>query len=150
MAERTAKDVMTAQVHTVSAETSLEEVVQLLASHHISGVPVVDEQGGLLGVVTEADLIDEHKREARIPRAALFGFFPLPEDVLRDAARRGKSMTAGDLMSRKVITASEETPVHGLADLMVKQRINRVPIVRDGRLVGIVTRSDLVRDLARQ
>jgi hypothetical protein len=81
----TAKDVMTAEVLTVRAETSLEEIAQLLAEHHISGVPVVDEQRHVFGIVSEADLIDEHKREWRIPRTALYGLFPFPEDVLAKA-----------------------------------------------------------------
>jgi CBS domain-containing protein len=145
----TAKELMTTQVHTVRTDTPLMEIAQLLAEHHISGVPVVDSEGHVLGMVTEADLIDEHKREARIPRFALFGVFPLPDDVVSQAAREGKLLQAGQLMSRSVVTATEETTAHELADLMVKHRINRIPILRDGRLAGIVGRGDLLRAIAQ-
>jgi CBS domain-containing protein len=145
----TARQIMTTPVHTVCADTSVEEAVQLLASQRISGVPVLDGEGAILGMLTEADLIDEHKREAHLPRTLLYGVFPLPDDVLLEAARRGKMLKAGDLMTKPVVTATEETTIHELADLMVQHWINRIPIVRDGRLVGIASRSDLVRALAQ-
>ena len=145
----TAREIMTTAVYTVRADTSIEEAVQLLASRHISGVPVLDGEGAILGLLSEADLIDEQKREARLPRTLLYGVFPLPDDVLLEAARRGTMLKAGDLMTRPVVTATEETTIHELADLMMQQWINRIPIVRDGRLVGIVSRSDLVRALAQ-
>jgi CBS domain-containing protein len=144
-----ARQIMTTPVHTVCADTSVEEAVQLLASQRISGVPVLDGQGAILGMLTEADLIDEHKRETQLPRTLLYGVFPLPDDVLLEAVRRGKMLKASDLMTKRVVTATEETTIHELADLMVQHWINRIPIVRGGRLVGIVSRSDLVRALAK-
>jgi CBS domain-containing protein len=144
----TARDVMTTEAHTVQVDTPLEEVAQLLAAHHISGVPVVENNGQVIGMLSEADLLDEDKRAARIPRTALFGFFPVPEDVLKEAYRGGKHLTAGDVMTKKVATATEDTSVSKLADMMITRRINRVPILRDGKLVGIVSRADLVRALA--
>jgi CBS domain-containing protein len=146
----TARDVMTTDVQTVGADTLLADVAQLLAEHHISGVPVVDERRHVLGIVTEADLIDEHRREAHIPRVALYGLFPVPEETLSQAYRHGMELAARDLMTHKVVTASEETSVHELADLMLTRHLNRVPIVREGELVGIVTRADLVRALAKR
>jgi CBS domain-containing protein len=145
----TAREVMTPTVFTVRASDSIEDTVQLLASQHISGVPVVDGERQVIGILSEADLIDEHKREAAIPRTLLYGLIPLPNDVLAEAAHRGKILRADDLMTRPVVTATENMAVHELADLMVQRRINRIPVVRDGRLVGIVTRSDLVRALAQ-
>ena len=144
----TARQIMTTPVHTVCADTSIEEAVQLLASHRISGVPVVDGGGAILGMLSEADLIDEQKRETQLPRTLLYGVFPLPDDVLLEAVRRGKMLKAGDLMTKRVVTATEETTIHELADLMVQHWVNRIPIVRGGRLIGIVSRSDLVRALA--
>lgn len=148
MSKRTAGDVMTRQVHFVRAETPLGEVARLLAAHHISGVPVVDEQQQVIGIVSEADLIDEEKRRVPLPRAALFGLFPVPEDVLQDAFRRGMELTAGDVMTKRVITVGEAAPLAELAERMLARRVNRLPVVRDGRLVGIVSRGDLVRALA--
>lgn len=146
----TARDIMTGIVYTVQADASLDEIVQLMTSQRISGVPVVDDDRHVIGMVSEADLVDEHKREAAIPRTLLYGVFPLPDDVLCEAARRGKMLRAADLMSRPVVTATEETTLHELADLMVQHWINRVPVLRHGRLVGIVSRSDLVRALAQR
>jgi CBS domain-containing protein len=146
----TARDVMTTEVHVARADTPLEEIAQLLATHHISGVPVVENDGRVIGMVSEADLIDEDKRSARIPRTALYGFFPVPEDVLKEAYRGGQHLTAGDVMTKKVALATEDTPVSKLADLMIARRINRVPIHRDGKLVGIVSRADIVRALAER
>jgi CBS domain-containing protein len=145
---RTSKDVMTAEVQTIRADTPLEEIAQLLVAHHISGVPVVDDQRHIIGIVTEADLIDEHRRETLIPRTALYGFFPIPEEILVKAYDTGKKLKARDVMTKRVITATEQTSAHELADLVVTRHINRVPIVREGKLVGIVSRGDLVRALA--
>jgi CBS domain-containing protein len=148
MDELTVRDVMTTEVQAVRADASLEEIAQLMATHHISGVPVVEDDGRVIGIVSEADLIDEEKRHARLPRTALFGLYPMPEDVLRAAYRGGQSLKARDVMTKKVITATEDRSVSELADMMITRRINRVPIVRDGKLVGIVSRADLVRAFA--
>lgn len=143
----TAKDVMSREVLTVCEDTPLLEIATLLATNHISGLPVLDERERVVGIVSAADLIDEHKRERRIPRVALYGLFPIPEDLLAEAYGGGKGLTARDVMTRKVATASEQTALHELADVMVTRHINRVPIVRDGKLVGIVCRGDLIRSL---
>jgi CBS domain-containing protein len=139
---------MTTEVHTVREDTSLEEIGRLLAAHRISGAPVVDDEGRVVGMVSEADLIDEHKRDAHIPRFALYGVFTLPEDVLKKAFDSGKKLKARDVMTKRVATSTEDRPVHELADTMVRRHINRVPILRDGKLVGIVSRGDLVRAMA--
>jgi CBS domain-containing protein len=75
--------------------------------------------------------------------------FPVPDDVLIEASRHGMTLLAKALMSRNVVTATEETPVHELADLMATHRVNRIPVLRDGELVGIVCRADLVRALTQ-
>jgi CBS domain-containing protein len=148
MSNLKARDVMTTEVQTVGVDTPLEEIARLLAARHISGVPVVDNAGSVVGIVSESDLVDEHKREARIPRVALYGVFPIPDDLLIEAARHGMTLPARDLMTPKVVTATEETTVHELGDLMARHEVNRIPILRDGRLVGIVCRADLIRALA--
>jgi CBS domain-containing protein len=149
MAERTAKDVMTTSVHAVRPHQTLREAVELMAAQHVSGLPVVDADGKVLGMVTEADLIDEHKREAAIPRTALFGLYPIPDAATIAAYEGGMKLQVQEVMSKPAVTASEETSLHELADLMVRRHINRVPIVRGERLVGIVSRADLVRSLAK-
>jgi CBS domain-containing protein len=148
MAAQTAKDVMTTIVHAVRPYQTLREAAELMAEHHISGLPVVDADGKVVGMVTEADLIDEHKREAAIPRTALYGLFAIPDETVIAAFQGGMKLQVQQVMSKSVTTATEETTLHEVADLMVRRRINRIPIVRGGMLVGIVSRGDIVRALA--
>ena len=145
MADCTAADVMTRDVKTVKPDTPLGEVAALLVEHDISGVPVVDDEGHIVGIISEADLVNEKKRKAAIPKIGLFGLWTIPMETLEKAYHEGCSLMAKDLMTRKVITATEDTPLSELAEIMVTKHINRIPIVRDGKLVGIVARSDLVR-----
>jgi CBS domain-containing protein len=149
MAERVASDIMTKPVHTVRPQATLEEAAQLFVTHHISGAPVVDTDGRLLGIVTEADLIDPEKRRAAIPRTALFGLFPIPDEALLSAFNGGRTLPVRDVMTGDVVTATEQTPVTEIAQMMLDNRINRVPIMRDYRVVGIITRTDLLRAFAK-
>lgn len=142
-----AKDIMTREVKTVAPQATLREAAELLATHGISGAPVVDESGQVVGIISESDILDEKKRYRALPRMALWGLRPIPEDFLREAYQEGLSLQVERLMSRDVITAEEETPVEELVRLMVSRRINRVPILREGQLVGIVTREDALRGL---
>jgi len=110
-------------------------------------VPIVDWENRLAGIISESDLINEARRRAAIPRLALFGLYALPEPQLLEAYRDGWHLTAADLMSRKLITASEDATLEDLSCLMLQKRINRVPILRAGKLVGIVTREDVLRGM---
>ncbi|HZP82325.1 MAG TPA: CBS domain-containing protein [Chthonomonadaceae bacterium] len=147
MTKLVAKDVMTRDVKTVEPHTTVREVAELLASAHISGVPVVDLEGRVIGMVSEADLLNEDKVQAAIPRTALFGIYPIPEETLLKAYQEGATVQAQQVMHRDVVTAEEETPISELARMMVQSEVNRIPILRDGKLVGIVTRADLLRAL---
>ncbi|MCX7623957.1 MAG: CBS domain-containing protein [Thermomicrobium sp.] len=110
-----AREIMTSDVIAVKPDTSVDEVARLLIQHRITGVPVVDDEQRVIGIVSEFDLI----------------------------AKRGR--VAADVMSRDVLAVSEDTPAETIADLIVQQRVRRVPVLREGRLVGLVTRADLVR-----
>ncbi len=148
MSAVTAKDVMTRDVKTVAPDATLHQVAELFAAHHIGGAPVVDEAGNLIGIITEADLLNENKRHAAIPRMALFGFTLVAEERWRAAYDEGFALRAQDVMTRNVVTAPEDTPLSELADTMVRRRVNRVPIVdENGTLIGIVTRGDVLRGL---
>lgn len=151
MAAIRAQDIMTADVKTVAEESSLRDIAELLAENSISGAPVVDRAGKLVGIVTEADLLDrekitsaERKRVSGMPRTALFGFWVVPEGLLKDAYKDSLTLKARDVMTRDVITADVDATVDQLADLMVKKRVNRIPILREGELVGIVSRHDVL------
>jgi len=146
-----AADIMTRFVVRVSPTASMTEVAKALAQHAISGVPVTEADGTLAGIVTEGDLVRplmksrERRREWWLRHLAE-GTDLAPEFV---AYARGSQASARDLMHVNVITASEDTSIADIAETMTRNDIKRVPIVRDGKLIGIVTRADLVKTLAR-
>ncbi len=149
MRQAIAREIMSSPVITVSPDTPFRNIVAIMLQHGISGLPVVEEDGRLLGVVTEADLL--HKKEAPHPQPALIpwhGSSLLLERIL-DRDRKSEGMTAGDLMTETVVTATEETSAHQLAHLMLAGDINRIPVLRDGRVVGIVTRADILKLFTR-
>jgi CBS domain-containing protein len=117
---QTAKDVMTTRVVTIKPSAKVYELTKLLSDHKISGVPVVDDDGQVVGIATEADLL---------------------------AIKRGN--TVGDIMTKEVISVTEDTPIQEIAAVLSAKRIKRVPVVKGGQLVGIVSRADLVAAIAK-
>jgi CBS domain-containing protein len=143
-----ARDVMTADVVTVNAETAVPEIAALLLKHRISAVPVVDTKGGILGIVSEGDLM--HRPEAgtdRRHRSWWLTFFGDQEYLSREFVKT-HGVRAADVMTREVVTVTDDTPLHAIARVLEERRIKRVPVVREERLVGIVSRADLLRAVA--
>jgi CBS-domain-containing membrane protein len=145
-----ARDIMTTDVVTVRADATVRDVARLLAAKGISAVPVVDATGAPLGMVSEGDLISRNTNERDARRdwwlAMLAGDgaqAPGPPDASSAAAA-----TAAGIMSAPVITVEESTNIADIARLLETYRIKRVPVVRDGKIVGIVSRADLIRTLA--
>jgi CBS domain-containing protein len=137
------RDVMTPDVLTVGPSTPLREVAQIVSEHGISGVPVVDASGELVGVISEGDfLVKERGRPAR-PQSALDRFFGRRIDQADD--RRLSAQTAGQAMSAPPVTIDADRSIREAAALMIDHAINRLPVMSGGRLVGIVTRADLLR-----
>ncbi len=144
------KDIMTTEVVVAHPDTSVNLVARLMAGRDISGVPVVDE-GRVVGIVTELDLIVRNTRleppaffqilDARIPLETPAQFRERLQHMLGTLAR--------DVMTEKVVTIGPDEELEALAELMVKRRVNPVPVVENGRLVGIVSRSDIIRMMAR-
>lgn len=148
------RDIMTPDVLTVMADTSVNDVAKLLGQRDISGVPVVDDQGHVIGIITELDLIVRNTR-LEMPRfieVLDWGRIPLERPGhLRERLQHMLGTEARDVMTAKVITIGPDAEVEDLAELMVKQRVNPVPVVdADGRLIGIVSRADLVDMMAAQ
>jgi CBS domain-containing protein len=147
----TAADIMTRDVVTARLGDSVAKVAKLLSDHDISAVPVCDEQGGLLGMVSEGDLMRPFGQENALKRAWWLNL--LAEGIDLAPAFLGyihvDHRLPRDLMVTPVITAQDDTDVPELADLLARHRIKRVPILRKGKLVGIVSRADVVRALAR-
>lgn len=144
-----AREIMTSPVITVTPEMPFREIVTVMLHHRVSGLPVVDKSGRLLGIVSEADLI--HKEEEPFPQPPIVGWHgrSLWLERLVDRHQKATGVTAGSLMTENVVTATEETKAHELAHLMLARGVNRVPIVRDGRVVGIVTRADILKVFVR-
>jgi CBS domain-containing protein len=147
----TAADIMTRNVVTAHPDDLVPGVAKLLSDHAISAVPVCDVSGRLVGMISEGDLMRPYGQAQAAKRSwwlALLaeGSEIAPAFLKYIAAER---RTARDLMTKTVITAKPSTPLPALADLLMTHRIKRVPILRDGMLVGIVSRADLVKALAR-
>lgn len=137
-------DLMTREVATVSPDTPLKEAAALLAQRGISGLPVVDERGEVVGVLSEADVVMKARGEER--RRGLLGWLLEADLGLEDKLR---ARTVGEAMSAPAITIDASRPVHEAAALMVSESVNRLPVLDGGRLVGIVTRADIVRAFTR-
>jgi CBS domain-containing protein len=139
------EQLMTRDVVTVAPETSLKEVAALLAEHRISGVPVCDPDGRVVGVVTEADIL---WKELGLPPAkgGLLSWLLESSDSVRE---RAAARTARDAMTAPAITIGPTATVAEAARTMIDERVNRLPVVADDRLVGIVARADLVRAFTR-
>ncbi len=145
------RDIMTRDIVKVMPDTSVSEIALLMSQHRISGVPVVDEQDRVLGVVTELDMI------VRNTRFKLPAFFTLLNATiyletpahLKERLHHMLGLTAREIMSEKVMTVTTDASIEDLAELMVGQRGNPIPVVENGRLAGIVSRSDIVRWMAK-
>ncbi|MBS3947938.1 MAG: CBS domain-containing protein [Dethiobacter sp.] len=142
------RDLMTRDVVTVASDTTVQELARLLLEHKISGLPVVDKEGRIIGIVSEGDLVYQDKK-LHIP-----AFLEILGGVvyLENPNRLGQDlmkMTAakvGDLMTTRVYTVKEDTSVEAIATIMVEKKVNRVPVVDGaGKLVGIVSRQDLIK-----
>lgn len=140
------RDVMTRKVISVPADTPAMAVARLLADRGISAVPVTDSWGMLLGIVSEADLI-RRMASSDPPGPGFFHalFYDRERAASRYAAVHGA--TAGDLMTRQVVTVTEAETVEHAAQLIEQHGVRRLPVVQDGVLVGILSRADLVRAL---
>ena len=142
-----AADVMVTSVITVGPQASVQEVAGLLLTNRISGLPVVSDQGDLVGIVSEGDLL--HRAEAGTGRRRPWWLAILTgRDVLAAEYVREHSCKVADVMTRHVITATPDTSLQDIAHLLEKNGIKRVPIVDGGRLVGIVSRANLLQALA--
>jgi CBS domain-containing protein len=135
-----AKDIMTTPVITVRAADSLPDVIRVMRRHGFSGAPVVDEFGLMVGIVSEGDLLEKEAGPGGLPELAYVARRYRSDPT--EAYARGT--TVEEIMSRQVVTATQETTVREVAMLMVRNGVNRVPIVRGEDLVGIVSRADIL------
>lgn len=139
-----ATEIMTRDVIAVQPDTEVKSIVELMLQHRISAVPVVDDTHQVLGMVSEGDLMRrvENKTERR-DSWWLKALFTASNDAAAYVESHGAK--AADIMTRDVHTISEDTPLYKIAQTLEEKRIKRVPVVRDGKLVGIVSRSNLLQ-----
>lgn len=142
------KDVMSPGVITVRPDATLKEVASLLAEHGISGVPVVDDAGSVLGVVSKTDILIK-ERAAQPERGGVLALLRGLSDAEAATAVKVDARTAAEAMTSPVLSIQEERDLAAAAALMLDSRVNRLPVLRGDALVGIVTRSDLVRAFTR-
>lgn len=145
------KHIMTVDVVSVSPSASVGRVARLMHEKAISGLPVVDIDKKVVGLVTDLDLIVLNTRiEAPHFLPLLDGRIPLETPThFKKRIQHAAGTTAKDLMTEEVLTVGPEQDVETLAALMVKERVNPIPVVEDGRLIGVVSRADVVRWMAR-
>lgn len=146
------KEIMTTEVVSVGPETKVNEIARLMLERQISGVPVIDDSEAVVGIVTELDMIVRNARLHFPTYIKLLDstFYLRSPQHFGEELRRALGTTAKDIMTQKVITVDPEAEVEDVATLMVEKRVNPIPVVEDGRLVGIVSRTDLIKLLVRE
>ena len=142
-----ARDVMVSPVITVKPDASLKELAKILLERRISAVPVVDDQGNLVGIVSEGDLLHRTEADTRRQRPWWLLIMTSDEALATDYIKE-HSRKVADVMTKDVITASPDTPLHDIARALERYAIKRMPIVQDGQLVGIVSRANLIQAVA--
>ena len=144
-----ARDIMTSPVVSVGPETTVLEIVKLMLENRVSAVPIVDDQDRLMGLVSEGDLMRRTEIGTERHRSwwlsAFTGAVSLAEDFVKS-----HGLKASEIMTKNVFTAHEDTPLWEIAETLEKKKIKRMPILRDGRIIGIVSRANLLQALTAQ
>ena len=145
----TAADIMNRNVVVVHPFDNVSQVAKVLGEHGISAAPVVDAEGKMLGMVSEEDLMHRLGTTHKSRRAWWLGMLAEGEDLAPDFLDylKMEKRTAKDVMTREVITVTEDIPVADIVDLLVQHHIKRVPVLREGKVVGIVSRADIIRTI---
>ena len=142
-----AKDIMTAEVVTVREDATVEEIVKILFEKNIGGVPVVNDKNEVVGIVTEGDLIFRSKKLQIPPYFSMLGGFVFLQGskAIEEQVKKMVGYKAEEIMTKKVVTVDEDTDLEEISTIMVNKNINRVPVVVKGKLVGIISRKDIIK-----
>ncbi|MCL1980342.1 MAG: CBS domain-containing protein [Proteobacteria bacterium] len=147
----TAKDIMTHEVITIKQSATVRELAALLLTSNISGVPVVDDNDQVIGVVTESDLIFQNKK-VHLPTAfALLDAFVFLErpGKMEQELKKMVGSKVSDICSLKLVSVTPETELDELATLMAEKNIHTLPVMNEGQLVGVIGKSDIIRTIAQ-
>ena len=144
-------EIMTTEVITTRKDNTVEDVIKLLVEHNISGVPVVDDENYVVGIITEGDIIYRSKK-LRIPSYFTildsYIFLDNPNSV-QEQMKKMVGYKVEDVMSDTVIVVKEDESVEEEATIITHKKVNRLPVVKDGKLVGIVSRRDIIKAYAK-
>ena len=146
-----AKDIMTKEVITVTPATTIEDLSHILIEYNISGAPVLNDEGDLIGIVTENDLISKNKR-LHIPTVMrLFDAYIVLESpaAIEKEIRRMAAVTVNDIYIKDVITFSEDTTVEEIATTMSEKKVYLIPVVSGRKVIGIIGKMDIIKGIAR-
>lgn len=144
-----AKDIMQTAVVTVKPEATIEEIAKILVENNISGVPVVDDLGNVIGIVSEGDLLYKEV-SPRVPDVVnVLGAMIYYNGITQynDEVKKLMARTAKEIMTTKVIAVDEDTDLSKIGKMMIEYKIKRVPVIKDWKLVGIVSRADMIKTL---
>jgi CBS-domain-containing membrane protein len=147
-----ARDIMTTEVITVSPQTPVLELARLLADHKINGVPVVADDGRLVGVVTQSDLIDRVKK-FELPHVITIldaHFFLERPSTFKKNLEKVLGNEVADIMTSPAVTIPPEMPLEDIASTMARRQVHTLPVVAGGKIVGIIGKIDVIRALGRQ
>jgi CBS domain-containing protein len=144
-----AKDLMTRDVVTVTPDTEVNQIAKLLLEKHFNGVPVLDRNGALVGIICQSDLIAEQKK---LPLPSVFtlldSFIPIHTPGRTDREiHKIAAIKASEAMTPNPLTVGPETGIDELAEIMVNRGFHTIPVVERGKLVGIIGKSDVLRTL---
>lgn len=146
-----AKEIMSTNVITVKKDSTIEEIANVLTDNNISGVPVVDDDGRVIGMVSQKDLLYKDV-EPRFPAVVeILGGLIFLKGVkqYQEELKKLVAAKAEDIMTKKVVTVTEDSEVERVAELMIEKDINRIPVLSQGKITGIVSRADIVRYIAK-
>ena len=150
----TVREIMDTDVPSVEPTDSVERVLQVLREHELPGVPVANEAGRLVGIITEEDLVLSGENEdLHLPHYfQLFGGFVFLESLghFEERLRKAVALTAADLMTEHPITIEPSATVEEAGRVIARRKHNRLPVVEHGRLIGVVTRLDVLEALTRE
>jgi len=145
----TAGDIMTKAIHTIHRDAEIKTLAKMFVDHNVNAMPVVDDDGGLVGIVTQTDLVEQDK-PLHIPTViSLFDWVLYLESPKKftEEVRKVTARKVGEICTRDVVTCTPDTPVPTVASLMVDNKAHLIPVIDEGRMVGVVARLDIIRSM---
>ena len=148
----TAKDIMTTEVITVQMQTTVNELAEILWKNRISGAPVLDDDGKVVSVVTENDLIDQSKKVHIPTMISLLDsvIFLESSKKTEEEIKKMAGNTVQDICSKELVSVSEETGLDEIATIMANKKVHTLPVIQDDRLIGVIGKSDIIRTMATE